>query len=302
LSSFISQPWKQEMSTNRINQSLILEDGRRLGFAEFGTRTGRPVFHFHGSGSSRLERPSSENILHQLDIRFITVDRPGHGLSDFQPNRRLLDWPQDIGQLADHLGIHEFYVDGHSAGGPHALVCAHQLPERVLAGAAISSIAPMSRPNAYAGMPFLNQILARSARHAPWITQVIRRTMRGMVMGDAEKATQQLMASIPDSDKEVLYARQNAAILVRSLHEGFRRDARGVAQDDSLVNQEWGFDLEGVIPRIDVWHGGRDVNVPIHAGKYLQAVLPKTRATFLPSEGHFFLLSRWQEVLSALAD
>jgi pimeloyl-ACP methyl ester carboxylesterase len=288
------------MLSSKINQTLVLKDGRRLGFAEFGPPKGRPVFHFHGSGSSRLERPTSEALLHQLDIHFLSVDRPGHGLSDFQPNRRLLDWPQDIEQLATHLGIQAFYVDGHSAGGPHALVCAHQLPNRVLAGAAISSVAPMSRPRAYAGMPLLNQILARSARHAPGITKVLRRITRSMVLGDAEKATQQLMASIPESDKSVLYAPQNVAILVSSLREGFRHEARGVAQDDTLVNQDWGFALEEIIPRIDVWHGEGDVNVPLHAGMFLQNVLPNNRTTFLPGEGHFFLLSRWEEVLSAL--
>ena len=90
--------------------------------------------------------------------------------------------------------------------------------------------------------------------------------------------------------------------MVRSLREGFRQAARGVAQDDCLVNQDWGFALEEVKPRIDIWHGERDVNVPIHAGQYLKVILPNTRTHFLPGEGHFFLLTRWQEVLSALVD
>jgi pimeloyl-ACP methyl ester carboxylesterase len=290
------------MSTNHTNQSLKLRDGRKLGFAAYGPSTGQPVFHFHGSGSSRLEHPASDELLFQLDIRFISVDRPGHGLSDFQPNRRLLDWPQDIQQLADQLSIQGFYVTGHSAGGPHALACAHQLPERVLAAAAISSVAPMGRPNAYAGMPWLNQILAKSARQAPWITQVIRRLSRGMVLGDPEKASQRFMASIPEADKAVLYAPRNIAILTSSLREGFRQDARGVAQDDCLVNQDWGFSLKQIKQRVDIWHGDQDVNVPLHAGQYLEAELPETRTFFLSGEGHFFLLNRWREVLSALVN
>ena len=43
-----------------------------------------------------------------------------------------------------------------------------------------------------------------------------------------------------------------------------------------------------------------DVNVPVHAGKYLRDMLPHTRVTLLPGEGHFFLLKRWEEVLAAL--
>ena len=290
------------MSSNNLNQSLQLKDGRHLGYAEYGPTTGQPIFHFHGSGSSRLERPASEELLFQLNIRFISVDRPGHGLSDFQPNRRLLDWPHDIQQLADKLGITGFFVTGYSAGGPHALACAYQLPGQVLAVAALSSVAPMGRPDAYTGMPWLNQILARSARQAPWLTQLIRHLTRRMVLGDPKKAAQQFMASIPQSDKAALYAPQNVAILVSSLREGFQQSARGVALDDCLVNQAWGFALEDVRPRIDIWHGEQDVNVPLHAGQYLESALPNTRTFFLPGEGHFFVLDRWPEILSALID
>lgn len=306
LSSFSRAMYEQKnmekMSNDKVNQTLILQDRRRLGFAEYGVPTGRPVFHFHGSASSRLERPWSENLLVEMGIRFITTDRPGHGLSDFQPRRRLLDWPQDVGQLADHLRIGRFYVDGHSAGGPHALACAHQLSDRVIAGAAISSVAPMCRPGAYKGLPLLNQILARSARHAPWLTKIIRWITRSMLMGDVEKTTRQLMSSIPETDKAVLYASQNAEILVNSLREGSRPGSQGVALDDMLINQEWGFDLESIKPRVDVWHGEADVNVPIHAGRFLAARLPNARSTFLPDQGHFFLLKHWPEVLSALVD
>ena len=286
----------------KINQQITLNDGRSLGYAEYGSDSGTPVFHFHGAGSSRLERPASEYILEQLDIRFISVDRPGHGLSDFQTDRRLTDWPNDIAQLADHIGIDEFYVTGHSSGGPHVLVCAYQLPERIIAGAAISCVAPMSRPRAYHGMPVLNQLLARSSRSFPWFTKLIRRMMRNMVEKDVEMATRQLMSSIPDSDKDALYDPKNVEILVISIQEGFRQGHQGVALDDILVNGEWAFTLQDVKPRIDIWHGEDDVNVPFHAGQYLSDTLPNSREYFLPAKGHFFVLSRWEEIISTMID
>jgi pimeloyl-ACP methyl ester carboxylesterase len=288
------------MQTGDQDLTLILEDGRRLGFAEYGVPSGRPVFHFHGSGGSRLEHPSPEDILTRLNIRFISVDRPGNGSSDFQAGRRILDWAEDIRQLADHLEIEQFYVEGHSAGGPHALACAHQLPGRVVAGAVISSVAPMNRPNAYAGMPALNQLLARSARYLPLFTRMIRWSMRKMIMGDLEKTSRQLMASIPDSDRAVLYDSQNVIRFRSAIREGFRSGSRGVAQDDTLVNRDWGFDLKGVTPRIDIWHGEADVNVPIGSSMYLRDMLPHQRTVFLPGEGHFFILKYWDRILAAL--
>jgi len=158
----------------------------------------------------------------------------------------------------------------------------------------------MNRPGAYQGLPFFNRSLAWSARWFPWFTKLIRRVMRGMVIGDIEKTTRQLMSSIPAADKAVLYAPQDFEIFVSSVREGFRPGSRGVAWDDILINQAWGFDPAGVQPRIDIWHGEADVNVPVHAARYLCAVIPHARATFIPGKGHFFLFNCWQDVLSQL--
>ncbi len=121
-----------------------------------------------------------------------------------------------------------------------------------------------------------------------------------MVMGDIEKASRTLMSSIPIADREVLYAPQNLAIFVNAVREGFRPGSRGVAYDDILVNQEWGFDLTSILPRIYIWHGDADVNVPVHAGKYLQNSLPNCRARFVSGEGHFLILKHWEEILTTL--
>jgi pimeloyl-ACP methyl ester carboxylesterase len=121
-----------------------------------------------------------------------------------------------------------------------------------------------------------------------------------MLMGDAEQATRRLMSSIPDTDKAVIYTSPHAEVFVNSVREGYRPGSQGVAHDDILINQEWGFDLASVKPRIDIWHGEADVNVPLHAAEYLRDLIPRSRATFLPGEGHFFLLKRWEEVLVAL--
>jgi pimeloyl-ACP methyl ester carboxylesterase len=290
------------MQADEQNLTMTLGDGRKLGFAEYGDRYGRAVFYFHGSGSSRLEHPSNADILKQLNIHFISVDRPGNGLSDFQTDRVLIDWPKDIAQLAEHLEIDHFYVAGHSAGGPHALVCAHQLPEQVLAAAAISSVAPMDRDNAYRGMPMMNLLLARSARQFPVLVHLIRWFMRKMVMGDLEKATKQLMPSIPDTDKTVLNDPHNAEIFINAVREGFRSGWQGVAQDDILINRDWGFDLSMIRPHVDIWHGTEDVNVPIGAAEYLHERLPHAQANYLSGEGHFFLLKYWGKILSTLVE
>jgi hypothetical protein len=48
----------------------------------------------------------------------VVIERPGFGVSDFQPNRRILDWPRDVVEVVDALGLDSFAVAGVLGRGP----------------------------------------------------------------------------------------------------------------------------------------------------------------------------------------
>jgi len=91
---------------------LILPDGRKLCYAEYGTRDGLPMFYFHGSPSSRLEPRMFGDELTSMGFRIIAPDRPGVGGLDWQKKRSFTDWSEDIALLADHLGWANFRASG----------------------------------------------------------------------------------------------------------------------------------------------------------------------------------------------
>src|ERR1700726_2759225 len=84
---------------------LPLQSGRHLAFAEYGDPAGVPVFFFHGWPSSRTMAELTDTAARDLGVRIISPDRPGIYESAFQPNRKLLDWPQVLEELANHLEI-----------------------------------------------------------------------------------------------------------------------------------------------------------------------------------------------------
>lgn len=129
----------------RSSQSLVLPDGRLLGYAEFGHPTGSPLLYFHGFPMSRLEGWMTDKVARRQHIRVISVDRPGYGLSTFQPHRRITDWPADVQALASQLDISRFAVLGMSGGGPYALACAHSLPQEMLSAVGVMCGAPPVR-------------------------------------------------------------------------------------------------------------------------------------------------------------
>ena len=116
--------------SENIDQTLKLKDGRTLGYIDLGNKDGKPLFHFHGFPGSRLEATILADRAIVKNIRVICIDRPGMGLSDFKENRTLLDWPDDVVELADALEIDKFAVEGISGGGPYAAACAYKIPDR----------------------------------------------------------------------------------------------------------------------------------------------------------------------------
>lgn len=97
--------------------TVAMLDRRRVGFAEFGVRGSRPVLHFHGMPGGRCYDLDAA-ALHETGTWLLTVERPGIGLSDPQPGRRVLDWPADVEQVANAFGITDFAVLGTSGGAP----------------------------------------------------------------------------------------------------------------------------------------------------------------------------------------
>jgi pimeloyl-ACP methyl ester carboxylesterase len=290
------------MFENTKNQILTLQDGRKLGYAEYGDPGGKAVFHFNGSGGSRLEYPADLSILMDLGIRLITTDRPGHGISDPQPGRKLLDWPDDVGQLADFLNIDRFYVQGWSAGGPHALACAYKMSERIIAGSIISGLAPPDRPQPYEGLPIQNKLLMIIGRSAPSLVYLFRRVARSMIMGDPEEVNEKLAASFPEEDRQVIENHGYKELLVIDIQEGYRQGWQGPAQDDIIINTPWGFHIEEIQVRIDIWQGELDKNVPLNQGEYQHKLIPNSRLTIVPDHAHVYLLSHWREILGALVE
>jgi pimeloyl-ACP methyl ester carboxylesterase len=286
------------METDKSNQSITLENGRNLAYAEWGDPGGKPVFHFHGSSGSRLDRPPDEKML--SGIRLITIDRPGHGLSDFKPEYRLLDWPDDVAALADHLDIDRFAVEGWSFGGPYAMACAFKIPSRVYAAGLISSFAPYDRPNSTDGMANFNKAALGMAHRTPWLGKPFMRLQGRMMRGDPERLIKQMLSSVPDSDKELFEQPQTAVILLGSVQEAFRITSDGAAWEAIMLVRPWGFHLEEIKIPVSIWHGEIDVNDPLQCGQYLRDKIPNAQATFFPGEGHFLILKRWGEILTEL--
>lgn len=123
---------------------MTLPDGRRLSWHEFGDPDGSPVIYTAGTPVSGLGGGSYDETARAAGLRWISPDKPGYGGSDYQRQRSLTSWADDLAALAGHLGLDRFALAGESGGGPFTLAAALRLAGRVSVAALIAGAgAPM---------------------------------------------------------------------------------------------------------------------------------------------------------------
>lgn len=283
-------------------RQIVLRDGRRLGFAEFGDPTGKPVFLFHSLPGSRLFRHPDDAVTAALRVRLITMDRPGFGLSDFQPGRRLLHWPDDVTTLANALGIERFAVIGVGAGAPYAAACAYKIPRRVTTTAIISGISPMNRRGMKENMvPMLRNFYIMAYR-APYLLRLVMWFGAREAQNYPEKYLSRMDgAALLETDRQkFLHDPVYRAVWVESITEAFVRGSTPFSEDMIIISRPWRFSLQDIRIPVYLWHGEADAFAPMQMGQYMAQMIPACEAHFYPNEGHAIMFTHWSEILSAL--
>jgi pimeloyl-ACP methyl ester carboxylesterase len=282
------------------DRSITLSDGRQLGYREYGRADGTPVLFFHGLGTTRVICPVDHDLADSLGARMIAVDRPGIGLSDRHRGRRLLDFPSDVAELADALGLERLAVVGWSGGGPYAAACAYRLPDRVRAAGLVSAPAPISGVTDADYLRRFHRTAALSARRAPWTIRLALWHWGRPQRRDARLSFEKAVAEMGRADQRALSEPGVRRQMIQNSAELYRQGGRGMYDEALILARPWGFDPAQIRVPVHIWHGEQDDTVPAAMAQHLAASIPASSATYYPDEGHHLLYSRWADILPVL--
>jgi pimeloyl-ACP methyl ester carboxylesterase len=259
-----------------------LKDGRKLGYAEYGKSDGLPVFFLHGTPGSRIMPLDEAETAGTLGLRLIVPERPGYGFSNPKPNRTLLDWADDVVELADHLDIEKFGIIGVSGGGPYAAACAYKIPHRLTRVFIVSSPAPFDAQGTPDDVPPREEAEAFSQDFMEKSTQT------------PETWYEDIVANAKAEERESLTHPQAKAFFVETTREAFRQGITGHVDEMMLLfTRPWGFPLDAINADVHIWHG--DLDSPENA-KYLNEHIPNAKLHWLANTGHFIPLRLWDEI------
>lgn len=278
-----------------------LQDGRRLGFAQFGDAEGKPVIVFHDLWGNRNMRHPDDAILARLGIRLIGVDRPGYGMSTRNSGRSLMDVVDDVMLLSKALKLDRFAVLGFSAGGPYALACAYRFPQIATRCALVAPFPPMDHAR---GFRALHPVYGRLFQMAGGNETLFRLLMRGFIWFDGQRGADQYIRELggllSPADQQVL-SNINIFNSRREIWEEIRSSGSDDLADEIVaLTKPWGFRLQSIGVPVDIWWGEADAFCAPGVGERMAGMIPNAQFRLEPQAGHFMLYSHWQAILQQL--
>jgi pimeloyl-ACP methyl ester carboxylesterase len=288
-----------------VEATIQLRDKRKLAYLEVGPSDGAPLIHCHGNPSSRIEVSLLGEQAILQGVRLIVFDRPGIGRSDPKPGFHLLDWPDDVAEAANQLGIERFAISGLSGGGPFALACAYKIPDRLTACGLISAVPPVEfiMRAGSRGMRFVYKVLDRLPPRL--FRALVRRTMAQAARSGIEETEQRLLRNakrLGAGDQQILAAPQVRRIYAETAVESYRQGVQANVEEALLLAKRWPFQVNEItFARILLWHGEQDRIMPVAPAREFAQSLTHCQATFYPDTGHLStVVAHADDILGAL--
>ncbi|SFT85339.1 Pimeloyl-ACP methyl ester carboxylesterase [Geodermatophilus amargosae] len=277
----------------------VLEDGRRISWAEYGRASGVPLLFLHGTPGSRLQVRRMHGPAMAAGIRVVAPERPGYGASDPVPGGvTFTGYADDLRQLLDHLELPMVTLGGASGGGGFALATAILHPERVTRLVLISAAVPAPR-SALRGMSPPLRVLLWLAAHTPGPTE---RLLAAQLSTDlASAASVRRRRRLPAADRRLFDDPTWRAHFADDFREAFRQGPRATVHDLRPWREPLGVNLVNLTVETVLLHGSDDVNVPIGIARWFAAQVPSSRLIETPGAAHLFTLEHPEVILEWVA-
>jgi len=276
--------------TNPRRHLIPLASRRRVAVMEYGDPQGTPLFYFHGWPAAGVQGALLDAPARELGVRVLSPDRPGIGASDFHPERRLLDWPPLLRELATALGITRCRVLGVSGGGPYALAAAWALPDLVEAAGVVCGAPPLAGIGDTRGLQPAYRALLGLQRLSPSIVRGLFYALRPLGLWRPPARVVALLARVlPPCDAAALTDPVSGMLALNAMRESWRQSALGVITDAEIYSAPWGFAPRDVRVPIRLWHGTEDRSFAPSFAEAIARELPACTFRLVPDAGHYSL-------------
>lgn len=255
----------------------------------YGEPEGDTVFWFHGTPGARHQLPhDAGDLAAERGLRLVVVERPGTGNSTRKRYGRIVEFADDLRDVADDVRADEFGVVGLSGGGPYLLATAHEMPERMKVGIVLGGIGPTRGVDSIVShtMLLVPAALLLERNYRP-LSRGLRQVVNALTPL-ADPAVDLFFNLIPGDRAHFTSRPLDRRQFTADLIDANRRSGIASAVSDLILfGRPWGFELRNIQVPIVFYGGSSDIIVPyLHAERQAKRV-PGSRLRTYEGRGHF---------------
>jgi pimeloyl-ACP methyl ester carboxylesterase len=284
-----------------VERRLTRPDGRTIAWSESGAEHGRPVLRIPGTPGSRLSIRSDTSPWLERDLRMITPERPGFGVSTRLPGRGFIEHADDLAAILDELEIDRLPVYGASGAAPHILAFVARHPDRVVAVTILVGAAPLEEAEANQMVEINVETRRLTLKGDVAGVRALLVAARDELIADPLAGFEALMHTAPASDQDIMGDPAWQIAFARGITEALRPGVDGWLDEGLAIDRDWSdFDPRQAARSITWWHSDGDRNCPLSAAQRLVGLLPDARLHVWSEAGHLTPYRKEAEILDEL--
>lgn len=273
--------------------SVLTPDGRMLSGLSFGPSNGDPVLFMAGAATGKSMHFGAD-LLRDMNVRLLTMDRPGMGASTFHSERTLASTADDYRSFVET-------VIGRSDTLP--VVANSQASVFGLAAAAdgwasklilVSPADELAHPQIHAMLPAEATQLSDLARASP---REAERVLAMLTPGDMESM---VLEGASEKDRTFYLGGSFLSLYRRALIEGFACNGRGYVRDTLIAMRPWGLRLSDIRTAVTIMFGAGDLGHSPDHGATLADRMTNVRREVLSEAGGALLWTHARRVFESI--
>jgi len=307
--------------------SIAYNTNQKVSYMEHGSiSSGIIVFYFASTNFTHKACPDTTGVLNRLNVRLITIDRPGYGDSTLLANYN--DTPLLFAKntfnhvlahfLSEHHEQKQFFFLGHQTGCIYALSIAHLYPQHITEIALICPPTPLYNGPSYTLQQNKEYVMQKYCS-LYCLSCVFCCYYRPKIKANFETSTNYLafcqQMAMQQQSEDFKYIKRNKqflqaqwkAMYVESkavqTNKPKAKQCLNMSEDDKAWNEwfvlkatNWGFPLQSIKSKVHLWYGSKDGMSPYSAW-YLD-VLQNVVAHKMEGYGHLLIYPKFDQIIA----
>ncbi|KRC62466.1 hypothetical protein ASE14_01100 [Agromyces sp. Root81] len=276
--------------------NVITRDGRTLSGLGFGPPSGNPALFIAGAATGK-SMSFGGALLDQMNVRLLTMDRPGMGASTADGGRTLASTVDDYRSFV--AGVLEtsdisIPVVANSQGSVFGLG---------IAAAGWASRLTLVSPADELAHPEIHAMLPAEATRLSDLARAKSEEAEAILGSFTAEAMEAMVLAGSDAGDRAFYTSPGfLPTYRRSLAEGFASAGAGYVLDTLIAMRAWDLQLDDIECPVSILFGAHDLgHSPDHAATLARRI-PGARREVLGDAGGALLWTHSREVLTTLLD